>query len=148
MVGKSYPLSRFSTYKLGAITIPAHRITGIKQKNWIDSRYQFRCSRTLWGGRFGAAANGILCRLRFLKSKLDHKLLTGTMEDSGWQEGSGPALPLELGPIIRYEPWGQTANSHIFPIQGILVLSKTWLGQLPVVTVFYNKFCSSALRDC
>lgn len=26
---------------------------------------------------------GIRCRLRFLKFKLDHRLLTGTMEDSG-----------------------------------------------------------------
>lgn len=45
----------------------------------------------LLGWVFSATVYGMLCSLRFYKSKLDHRLFTGAMEDSGLQEGSGPA---------------------------------------------------------
>ena len=58
----------------------------------IDSHCQFWCCRTVWGRSFGTEEYRMLCRLRFLKSKLDNRLFLGIPQDSVLQEGSGPVV--------------------------------------------------------
>ena len=47
---------------------------------------------TVWGRSFGTEVYRILCRRRFLKSKLDSRLFLGIPQNSVLQEGSGPVV--------------------------------------------------------